>query len=142
MQPAIQLNMPCPPNPQWETRRLKTLVAEYKRQIKDLVNRNASLEQELFKAWHCSGSSAWVTTLPQDNDSHSQAVDSTPPSPSHHHRREEEHSATQLQDQRILVDLTTEDTGFRCSNCRKIFNSSAKCFALSGCRCVSCVPLA
>ncbi|EHA47148.1 hypothetical protein MGG_17640 [Pyricularia oryzae 70-15] len=72
----------------------------------------------------------WSSTLIRKR----QLVESAPPSPPHHYRQEK-HRPAQLQDQRMLVDLTTEDTGFRCSNCRETFKSSEKCFALSGCRC-------
>ncbi|EHA48115.1 hypothetical protein MGG_17298, partial [Pyricularia oryzae 70-15] len=81
---------------------------------------------------------AWATASQQDNDSPRQPLDSAPPLPSRYRLREEKYRPTQSQDQRMLVDLTTDDTGFRCSRCTQIFNSSDNCFALSGCGCVPC----
>ncbi|KAI6623629.1 hypothetical protein MCOR14_009486 [Pyricularia oryzae] len=113
--------------------RLRTRLARFECEKQDLVNCINSLQRELRAAQLPSGSSAWAIASQQDNDSPSQPFDSAPSLPSHYYRREEKHRPTQSQDQRMLVDLTTEDTGFRCSKCTQIFNSSDNCFALSGC---------
>ncbi|ELQ34163.1 hypothetical protein OOU_Y34scaffold00792g2 [Pyricularia oryzae Y34] len=114
---------------------LRTRLARYEREKQDLVDRINSLQRELRAVQLPSDSSTWATASQQDNDSPRQPLDSAPPLPSRYHRREEKHRPTQSQDQRMLVDLTTEDTGFRCSKCTQIFNSSDNCFALSSCGC-------
>lgn len=121
--------------------RLRTRLARFEREKQDLVNCINGLQRELRAAQLPSGSSAWATASQQDNDSPRQPLDSAPPLPSRYRLREEKYRPTQSQDQRMLVDLTTDDTGFRCSRCTQIFNSSDNCFALSGCGCVRCVPL-